>query len=40
LLEPLVYYPFSHTNDEGVRILDFQDSKAGSPSRGLSMPRR
>lgn len=25
LLEPLVYYPFSHTNDEGVRILDFQD---------------
>ena len=25
LLEPLVYYPFSHTNDENVRILDFQD---------------
>lgn len=24
LLEPLVYYPFSHVNDEGVRILDFQ----------------
>ncbi len=25
LLEPLVYYPFSHVNDEGVRILDFQN---------------
>ncbi len=24
LLEPLVYYPFKETNDEGVRILDFQ----------------
>ncbi len=25
LLEPLVYYPLSHVNDEGVRILDFQN---------------
>jgi hypothetical protein len=23
LLEPLVYYPFSHNNSEGVRVLDF-----------------